>query len=1605
MSATNATDSEAQRQDECKGALNKLARVLLPTARGEVPVHAKLVHMMVQFVESAGYDMPSDAPAGFLVGVKKALPFVVESVVCNFWDMAVEVYCDLEVYGAELDGILMAQAWLENVVAADVLELFVEMVPAVYKPSLTMGVARPNGYLFHRVVSCTKGSRIFDYWMQKNRDEGETHWPIQQQGGYEYPITTHPLHFAVRNGDAHKTAALLDARCLCAESFEKIGTFCRSEELLKLILNHGAIAEYQWAVLKGVCMQDKSQLPPGFLQFLSSSALPRETLGSSGCCWSGGGDDILSYGDDDRGAARPAPPRASAAVVGAQAKNRVGTPAPSPTHSVNLNLGGGRGDGGGPAPQSNSGSNSFVASYGSGATPVPSSGKAPAASRQQTPSATATFTRKTGGNAGGLGSKSSAGSSSCGSSSLLGGGNAAARGGIVGQQTAEPASSLAVAVDVDGGDPISDGGYENDDDGNDDASNCNCRGVDGGGGTGGSVNSGNWCNSMNSASGLMDASGSGVCICNEETEVSHRGSGSPRPPAKSQGDSYEYSHSGSVSRSVNNPPNNEASRSVANPNSSLPMGPTKGTEQQRKSTPKSTPQLQANNQNQQPLKALANNSLPATSQPIPAQPQVLSQSLRQQSNPDPAPQPRRTTIQNQGDAHKPLPQSNTPGSAIQPQTLSFRAQYQPSSLSSEQRPQQSIPSNLLSGSVHRTNPSSRKDAMKAPTSDGFVNSHLPNYQLRPADTNGPKPVAPKSAGNPKGPVRESVTEEQLKQLMFSQFKQSGIEGNLRAHLRLQLIGMFNNNLQSSNKPKGLTLQQKVINGLIASHLKGHDYNYTLSVFMSEVGTNGIENFDSTSSDDKQTTLNAITDALAIFHVPSNSSLHSRVTSTFSGYPTPQLYTCTTNDPMQETGLHGSSVNSSTESVLHKLLLSLCQTSSCVEKTTQTEQSTIDEKLRQIDEELHRSDNPTNLIQTLEQRMAEFQKQCNDRAASDLAAQIREFKRIESANIRAEEEAKWSAKLNELQATLDSQYLERVAKVTDADSQRVNAMKKREQELERTYYEQRQQLLSEIESLRRQDSEMRREQEALLRKLRSQESSLHDKELALETKAREMEKKLDTSRKAMSEEFQQHRENFEKKFQDERETFARDRARLERETLRLMTATSLPTDKHLQSGAPVADELIEYKQRLAAAQRTIEQLTKKLHKQVEETQAHLTEKGEPLPTEQGNETSMREKISSLEMMLAEHHKQIQIMTTQKQVLEELQEQELQELREENAYAMKQHADQCAIKVQELEILLDSTQQQAAHFKNQVVYLQQENDELRLALRQSHVTPFPSVPSYPVSPKYPNIGIEGTTGAPSSPMNASVLGVSSLYPKLILQPEMTASDYSFMDKMKSQSRQSTRNNENITPIKPMPPTRSVDFTQEEDSSSESSGTFPEGSLTHIVPKSNFSAPSVSLRNASNTQNQAISQATAQNSTPAPPLNINNQTNTSTQKTTNPSNNNDTKLPVAVQQQPIQAPSDPPKKKASWLSEPSADDDDGNDDTRMDNAEEQHKAEISISEKPEVINPSANGEEEEDKPADATEEEEPHKPTLQEPEVQPQSPDTSELMGALSQNFDDF
>ncbi|KAH3764300.1 hypothetical protein Pelo_3767 [Pelomyxa schiedti] len=75
-----------------------------------------------------------------------------------------------------------------------------------------------------------------------------------------------------------------------------------------------------------------------------------------------------------------------------------------------------------------------------------------------------------------------------------------------------------------------------------------------------------------------------------------------------------------------------------------------------------------------------------------------------------------------------------------------------------------------------------------------------------------------------------------------------------------------------------------------------------------------------------------------------------------------------------------------------------------------------------------------------------------------------------------------------------------------------------------------------------------------------------------------------------------------------------------------------------------------------------------------------------------------------------------------------------------------------------------------------------------------------------------------------------------------------------------------------------------------------------------------------------------------------------------------------------------------------------------TRLDNAEEQQKTEISISEKPEVINPSANGEEE-DKPADATEEEESHKPTIQEPEVQPQSPDTSELMGALSQNFDDF
>ena len=152
-----------------------------------------------------------------------------------------------------------------------------------------------------------------------------------------------------------------------------------------------------------------------------------------------------------------------------------------------------------------------------------------------------------------------------------------------------------------------------------------------------------------------------------------------------------------------------------------------------------------------------------------------------------------------------------------------------------------------------------------------------------------------------------------------------------------------------------------------------------------------------------------------------------------------------------------------------------------EITTQTEDhggnSSLALRLAQIDEMHERAVESERVapLRDAEERMASFQRECEDRMRHEMEEQVRRVRDHEVGQARLEEAAKHRRQLAEAREELERVHAERLRKLRAREESQLERVRAAESALERAAYDHRQRLASEHEKLREAKEEAHREE--------------------------------------------------------------------------------------------------------------------------------------------------------------------------------------------------------------------------------------------------------------------------------------------------------------------------------------------------------------------------------------------------------------------------------------------------------------------------------------------------------------------------------------------------
>jgi hypothetical protein len=374
---------------------------------------------------------------------------------------------------------------------------------------------------------------------------------------------------------------------------------------------------------------------------------------------------------------------------------------------------------------------------------------------------------------------------------------------------------------------------------------------------------------------------------------------------------------------------------------------------------------------------------------------------------------------------------------------------------------------------------------------------------------------------------------EAKQELFELFKAQGLHQAVKAHMRAQL-------LQKLKGPKTLKLsdlKSKAAASLVVDFLQSKGLQYTLSVFMPEVGQQALGRVESAELLGVELTDGSILEGLV-------EDCHQRM-------------------------------------VRPHMMESAAQTEDAAELAT------MEDKLKSIEFAYLQKSSDVPDAKTMEERMLRYRRECEARMRQELESEVTRIRELESSGVRLEEASKYRQELQKIRAETDHKYKEQLAMLRQREKESSDRLAFRERELDSREFVARQQAQKDAELLKARQAELHKSLQVELEGARIQRESWESKRRDVDSRLKELETlKVSLLDKAEND-FQSYRRDYEGRHEEERRKISADR--FDQEHLR---RTLEAEAQHIRSFEAKANELTQQLTRVT------EELTETKHNRAE-----------------------------------------------------------------------------------------------------------------------------------------------------------------------------------------------------------------------------------------------------------------------------------------------------------------------------------------------------------------------------------------------------------------------
>ncbi len=332
------------------------------------------------------------------------------------------------------------------------------------------------------------------------------------------------------------------------------------------------------------------------------------------------------------------------------------------------------------------------------------------------------------------------------------------------------------------------------------------------------------------------------------------------------------------------------------------------------------------------------------------------------------------------------------------------------------------------------------------------------------------------------PVAGEASYNKLRSDLYSRFRESGVISSLKTQLRAQILGQLQGkkggvaSRSGSRAPQ--TLTQRVLNGLVAEYLGTSRLHHSLSVFLPESGTAAAskESFGVTADD-----------LLSLIRASGDGAL----------------------DRHLERAIRGASEGPNRRSKLEALLTACASRpgpSARVSTGAQTadvvhqgEYDRVEVKLKALETRYRESLEKERGMPLLamEERMQKYQRDVDARAKREIAAQVSRIRATDLAQIRVEERMRHRRELQVVQSQIEEAYKKRLTELREKEDALRTEIRSRAAQAEGTAYQQRQQILIDMEKLRGREAALKREAQQSAARLQLEQERLSRRTVELD----------------------------------------------------------------------------------------------------------------------------------------------------------------------------------------------------------------------------------------------------------------------------------------------------------------------------------------------------------------------------------------------------------------------------------------------------------------------------------------------------------------------------